>query len=133
MTEYVFDAEPLVALRYDEEGAERVEEILEDVYDGDSTAAMSVVTATELRYVIGRAEGDIRTGVRTVRDHVDGGVELVPVRSHGLTAARVKMDGNISLGDSFSAALAHEEDVKLVVGKDEEFDSLPVEVTLERI
>jgi len=133
MPDYVFDAEPLVALRYDEDGAESVEGILEDVYDGDSTAAMSVVTATELRYVIGRAEGDIRAGVRTVRDHVDGGVELVPVRSHGLTAARVKMDGNISLGDSFSAALAHEEGAKLVIGKDDEFDSLPVDVTLERI
>ena len=43
MTDYVFDAEPLVAFRYGEEGAERIEEILEEVYDGDSTAAMSVV------------------------------------------------------------------------------------------
>jgi len=133
MTDYVFDTEPLVALRYDEDGAERVEEILEDVYDGDLTASMSAVTATEVRYVIGRAEGDIHAGVRTVRNHVDGGVEIVPVRSHGLTAARVKMDGNISLGDSFSAALAYEEDAKLVVGKDDEFDSLPVDVKLERV
>ena len=49
---YVFDAEPLITHFYDEPGAERVESLLTDVYDGDVTGLLSEVTATEITYKI---------------------------------------------------------------------------------
>jgi uncharacterized protein with PIN domain len=133
MTDYVFDAEPLISLRYDEPGAGRVEEILEDVYDGEPAAAMSAVTAAEVEYVVGRIEESLNAGRRTVRNHVDGGVAIEPVSNHRHAASRIKMSGGISLGDAFSAGLAHSTDATLVIRGDEEFDDLPVSVSIERI
>jgi PIN domain nuclease of toxin-antitoxin system len=138
-SDYVLDAEPLVAYLYDEPGADRVESILTAVYD-DATAAMSEVTATELVYKTAWLQADgrpddrhLQTGRRRVRDFRDQGVRLVPPTDSWPTAATVKADGGIALGDAFAVALAHAEDATLVVGADDDFADLPVPVELERV
>ena len=49
------------------------------------------------------------------------------------SVARIKGAGGISLGDSYAAALAFEQEATLVVGADPEFDDLPAAIDLCRI
>lgn len=137
---YVFDAEPLITHFYDEPGAARVESLLTDVYDGDSTGFLSEVTATEITYKIAWLEADDRPtdadldiGRAQVRDVVDGGLRLEPTTDSWGTAARVKAGGGISLGDAFAVALAVESDATLVIGANDDFDDLPLSIHTERI
>lgn len=139
-SDLVFDAEPLIAYLYDEPGAERVEELLVEVYDGVTEAAISEVTAAEIAYKVAwlRADGrpgdeDLALGRRQVRNFVDEGVQLVPPTDSWEEAARVKASGGISLGDSFAVALAAERDALLVIGADDDFADLPVAVDCERV
>lgn len=137
---FVFDAEPLIAYLYDEPGSSRVEGVLSDVYDDGTDAAMSEVTATEIAYKTAwiqaedrPTEEDLELGRRQVRDFVDGGVELVPPTESWETAAAVKMNGGIALGDAFAVALAAERNATLLVGADDDFEDVGVSVDVERI
>lgn len=137
--DYVFDAEPLIAIPYGEPGAERARDFVAEVYDEEATGAMSEVTATELIYKIGWIEAadrptdeDLDVGRSDVRDYVDGGIELVPPTQYWDTAAVVKASGGISLGDAFAVALAAEAGATLVVGADGDFDDLPIDVSVRR-
>jgi len=140
MAELVFDTEPLIAYVYDEPGADRVQDLLTRVDEGDTTAAISEVTATELVYKIARLQAEGRPDTEALaigRGQVDslvaGGIDLVPPTESWAIAARVKAHGGIALGDAFAVGLAVEEGRKLVIGADRDFDDLPVEITVERI
>ncbi len=47
-------------------------------------------------------------------------------------AGRIKADGQLSLADAYAVALAHDIEATLVVGADDDFDELPVEVDCRR-
>ena len=137
---YVFDAEPLIAYLFDEPGASSVEQMLTAVYDDTATAAISEVTATEVSYKTAwlladdrPKDDDLFVGRKQVRNFLDQGLELLPSTDSWTTAARVKADGGISLGDAFAVALAAQEEATLVVGADGDFEELPIEVDLERV
>lgn len=137
--DYVFDAEPLIAIPYGEPGADRAHDLVTEVYEKTATGAMSEVTATELVYKIGWIEADERptdddlsTGRTDIQDYNDGGIQIVPTTAYWETAAIVKASGSISLGDAFAVALADEADATLVVGADGDFNDLPIDVDIER-
>ncbi|USZ66865.1 PIN domain-containing protein [Halorussus salilacus] len=137
---FAFDAEPLVAYLYDEPGSDRVERILGEVYDGETDAMMSEVTATEIAYKTAwihaedrPSDDDLELGRRQVRNFVDGGIELVSPTDSWETAAAVKMQGGIALGDAFAVALAAERGATLLVGADDDFEDVPVSVEIEGI
>lgn len=137
--DYVFDAEPLIAIPYDEHGADRARDLVTEVYEETATGAISEVTATELVYKIGWIEADDRPGAdelsigRTdVQDYADSGIQIVPTTAYWDTAAGIKASGSISLGDAFAVALAVTADATLVVGADDDFEDLPVDVAIER-
>lgn len=142
MTELVFDTEPLVAYLYDEPGADAVTERLQAVDRGDTTAAVSHATATELVYKVARLE----TGAPNQTPPGDDEFEtarrdLRLLRGFGLsvatpdwdTVAEIKAAGGISLGDAYAAALALDRAATLVVGADPEFGDLAVDVDVARI
>lgn len=139
-SDYVFDTEPLVAHLFGEPGETRVEEILSNVYDGEVAATMSEVTATEVTYKSACLladerpnDGHLAAGQRQLQNFLDQGIEIRPPTDSWETAARVKADGGISLGDAFAVALAAREEATLVVGADGDFDDLPIAVDVERI
>jgi predicted nucleic acid-binding protein len=142
MTAYVFDTEPLIAYLYDEPGASAVTDRLQAVDDGDVDAAISHATATELVYKIARLEtgdpnqvqpgdAEYEVGEEDLRVFRDYGMTITTLSWH--TVSRIKGAGGISLGDSYAAALASDEDATLVVGADPEFAALPVDIEVTRI
>jgi predicted nucleic acid-binding protein len=138
MAGYVFDTEPLIAFFYNEPGHQAVADILDDVAAGTVDGVLTEVNASELLYKIARIEGDdgtptpasLRAADRDIRTLTRRGV--VVERADWQLAGEVKADGNISLGDAYGVALAHARDATLLVGGDGDFDSLPVDVDVER-
>ena len=142
MTEYVLDTEPLIAYLYDEPGASAVTERLQAVDRGEVDAAISHATATELVYKIARLEtGDPNQAQPDDAEYEVGEEDLRVFRDYGVTittpswrtVSRIKGAGGISLGDSYAAALAADEDATLIVGADPEFADLPVAIDLIHI
>jgi len=142
MTDFVFDTEPLLAYFYDEPGASEVTERLQAIESEEATGAISHATATEVVYKIARLETGNPNQTPPGDDEFDvGEQDLRFLRGYGLTietpswsaVARIKGSGGISLGDSYAAALALEEEATLVVGADPEFDDLSEDVKLHRI
>ena len=142
MTAFVFDAEPLIAYFYGEPGSLDVTERLQAIESEEATGAISHATATEVVYKIARLETSDPDQTPPGDDEFDVGErDLRVLRGHGVTietpswsnVARIKGAGGISLGDSYAAALALEQEATLVVGADPEFDDLPAAIDLYRI
>lgn len=142
MTDYVFDTEPLIAYFYDEPGAQDVTERLQAIESDEATGAISHATATEVIYKIARLEtGDPNQIAPSDDEFETGEHDLRVLRGYGVTVetppwssvARIKGAGGISLGDSYAAALALEEQATLVVGADPEFGDLSMDLALHQI
>lgn len=142
MTDYVFDTESLIAYFYDEPGARDVTERLQAIDSDHVSGAISHATATEVIYKIARLETGAPNQIPPGEDEFAvGEQDLRILRGFGVTietppwstVARLKGDGGISLGDSYAAALAIEEEATLVVGADPEFGNLSNDLDLYRI
>ena len=142
MTDFVFDTEPLIAYFYDEPGASDVTERLQAIDSEEAIGAISHVTATEVVYKIARLETGDPNQIPPGDDEFDiGEQDLRILRGYGVTVetpswssvARINGAGGISLGDSYAAAVALEQEATLVVGADPEFDDLSEDIDLHRI
>ena len=142
MTDYIFDTEPLIAYLYDEPGAPDVTEWLQAIESDEATGAISHATATEVIYKIARLETGDPNHTPPGDDEFDiGAQDLRILRGYGVsietpswsTVARIKGAGGISLGDSYAAALALEEEAALIVGADPEFANLSKDIELHQI
>jgi len=142
MTEYVFDTEPLIAYFYDEPGASDVAERLQAIENDETTGAISHATAVEVVYKLARLETGDPNHVSPDDDEFEVGErDLRILRGYGVTVempswspvARIKGNGGISLGDSYAAALALEEDATLVVGADPEFGDVAADIDVYQI
>jgi len=136
---YVFDTEAVVAFLYDEPGHERVGSLLAAVESGGAEGFLAEPNASEVYYLVARFEGTAeerptadsrRAADRDLRAIARSGVAIV--QPDWRVAAEVKAEGGVSLADAFAVALAHERDATLVVGADDDFASLPVDVDIER-
>jgi len=120
---YVLDTSAILALRGDEAGAERVEQILRRGKAGRAGVLVSFMTRMELLYRITRDEDEdaAREALRLL-DAV--GVEWVSCDAEILDrAARVKAAGGLSVADAWIAATALLKTSRLV-HKDPEFDKV---------
>ena len=137
-TRYVFDTEALIAFLYDEPGRSVVQTYLETVESGNTEGLLAETNASEVFYLVARFEGvdeestpdSVRAADRDIRTLERRGLRLE--RADWRLAAEIKADGHISLADAHAVALAHETDAVLVAGADDDFDTLPVDVSVER-
>lgn len=137
--EYVFDTEPLIAFLYREPGHDQVAGRLDEIASGAIDGSLAEVTASEVFYLVARIEGEAGTPTTESLRVADRDIRALERR--GLTrrradwrlAGEIKADGGLSLADAYGAALAHDRNATLVVGGDEDFEDLPVEVEVERI
>jgi predicted nucleic acid-binding protein len=136
---YVFDTEAIIAFLYDEPGHDCVGDLLDEVESGEAAGLLSETNASEVYYLVARYEGtaedeptpaSFRVADRDVRTLSRIGVAVE--RADWRLAGEVKADGNISLADAYGVALAHDQDATLVAGGDDDFDTLPIDVSVER-
>ena len=137
MAEYVFDTEAIIAYLYNEPGHEKVAAKLDAVFDGEDAGSLSEANASEVFYLVARFEGtadDTPTKI-SLRD-ADRDFRALERRGLKIRAApwrlagELKADGDISLADANAVALAADRDAILVVGADDDFDDLPLDVDL---
>lgn len=137
--EYVFDTEPIVAFLYCEPGHEDAADRLAEIESGAAVGSMAEVTASEVFYLVARIEGvdgsptagSFLAADRDLRTLIHRGLELR--RADWRLAGEIKSHGGVSLADSYGIALASERDATFVVGADDDFDDLPVDVEIHRI
>lgn len=135
---YVFDTEAVIAFLYTEPGHEAVADLLDDVFDGDADGLLAKTNASEVYYLVARFEGgegaptraSFRAADRDLRALMRQGLDFAS--PDWRFAAEVKADGNISLADAYAVALAQERNASLIVGGDDDFEDLPVDVTVRR-
>ncbi|MDG5818662.1 PIN domain-containing protein [Natronococcus sp. A-GB7] len=135
---YVFDTEAIIAYLYDEPSGDVVAEYLTDVRNGATDGLLAETNAAEVLYLVARFEGiddkptadSLRTADRDLRALERWGLQLES--ADWRVAAEVKADGHISLADAHAVALAAETDATLVVGADDDFGDLPIEVDIIR-
>lgn len=125
---YVLDSSALLTLIEDEEGADRVQEVLEG-----GSSILPWLVLLELYYITqqerGRAEADRRYALARqlpaeIPWHVDEPLLL--------TAARFKAEHRLSLADAIIAAFAHSRGA-ILLHKDPEFAALAEHVKLEAL
>lgn len=139
MTEYVFDTEAIIAYLYNEPGHETVAATLDTVFEGETEGSLTEANASEVFYLVARFEGTT-DDTPTKASLRDADRDLRALERQGLTirvapwrlAGEVKADGDISLADANAVALAAERDATLVVGADDDFDDLPLDVDLSQ-
>lgn len=125
----VFDAEPLLALALDEQGAAVVERRLDAVYDGETRGVITTVNLAEFRYVAARTASPERADA-----HIDT-LRRMGLREYGVddlwrVVSEFKAVHGISLGDAYAVGAAEQvaadtgRPVTLLVGTDDDFDDL---------
>ena len=135
---YVFDTEAIIAYLYDEPGRRQVETYLTELATKSIEGLLAETNAAEVYYLVARFEGlddeptaaSLRTAERDLQALDRGGLDIE--RADWRLAARIKADGQISLADAHAVALAAEYDATLIVGADDDFDHLPVDVDVVR-
>ena len=120
----VFDTSAILALRGDEEGAERVQRLLDEADEGLATVLLSFMTRMELLYVVRREEGE-EAALAALRLVDAFPVDWVTCDADILDrSARIKSEGKLSVADAWIAATAVERDATLV-HCDPEFTGVP--------
>ena len=125
---YTFDSEAILAFYLDEEGAELVEDCLEQVQSGEAEGCINIINLTEVYYILSRVSPELAE--ETERKLRLFGLKVVPVEDNGLwrQAANVKAKHSLSLADAFAVATAKIFKAELVVGSDKEFNKLNIQL-----
>jgi predicted nucleic acid-binding protein len=120
---YVLDAFAVLTYLGDEEGADKVEELLDRAKNGEIKLIMNYVNLGEVYYIIAREFGVAKANeVMTIIKRWD--LEFVGVdESLSLTAARIKAIHSLSYADAFVVATAIGRKGTIVTG-DREFEGV---------
>jgi len=119
---YTFDSEALLVFYFDEEGADVVEDILEQVGRGSVDCNINIINLAEIYYILSRKDPKIaeekEKNLRLM------GLKVVPIEDDGIwrEAALLKSKHSMSLADAFAVATAKAFKAKLVIGGDREFE-----------
>lgn len=124
----VFDAEPLLAYYWNESGSGVVDNYLREIERGDHDGAISSVTCTELHYHVARDDTDLADAFL---DRARNWLRVVGADDLWQTAAWYKREHACALGDAYSLATADELDATLLVGADDDFETVE-SVTVEQ-
>jgi PIN domain. len=119
----VFDAEPLVAHADAEVGSEVVEEYLDAVAVDDTTGYVSYVTLTEVRYILA-GKYDRETADEYIDWLTNLGIEPVGAADCWKGTADHVLSHNPALGDAFALATAEHLTAILLVGADDDYDTI---------
>lgn len=124
----VFDAEPLLAFSFDEQGAGEVERWLDQVYDGELDGYVSTINLAEFRYIAAREASGEQADAH-INDLREMGVSEYNIDGLWESASDLKATYSPSIGDAYAVAAAKDLDnndqqrnVTLLVGADDDYD-----------
>lgn len=123
----VFDAEPLLAFSFDEQGAGEVERWLARVYDGERDGYVATINLAEFRYIATR-EASVEQADAFIDDLRDMGVTEYGIDDLWVLTSGLKAVYSPSIGDAYAVAAAKDLDtdddknVTLLVGGDDDYD-----------
>ena len=126
MATYVLDSYAMLAFFRNEDGAEKVEQILNETAEGKHHLYMTYMNAGEVFYMAHRKDGAEKAALVWKALHqfpihiIEAGSELT------LKAANIKAQHKLSFADAFAAALTIQKKAVLLSG-DLEFQSLSAE------
>lgn len=138
MNTYLFATDPIIAWLHDEPGREAVQTLLNEVTaEGVITDANAAEIVSLDARLLAAARGDFRPTTEDIAEGIydvsmleHAGVRIEDARRQ--RADRIKAPGGLSLDDAFAVGHALARDATLVVGADDDFDDLPVDVDLHR-
>ena len=120
---YVLDAFAVLTYLGDEEGADKVEELLDRAESGEVKLIMNYVNLGEVYYIIAREFGVAKAN-EAIAVIKKWNLEFVGVdESLSLTAARIKAMHGLSYADAFVVATAISREGTIVTG-DKEFEGV---------
>ena len=123
MAHYVLDSYALLAFFRNEEGGQKVEQLLNEAVANKHELYLTCINAGEVYYMSSRKDGAAKAetvwkAMRQFPIHiVDAGLEFT------LAAAKLKAKYSISYADAFAAALTIKRKATLITG-DDEFNAL---------
>lgn len=120
---YLLDACALIALFNDENGAEKVEALL----NGPAPVSMSAINVLEVAYdAVRRSGGNTDAAALCLQLVLNEGIEILWALSEPewLAAARWKARGRLSLADAIALAIAETRNIKLVSADHHELDAI---------
>jgi ribonuclease VapC len=125
---YTFDSEAILAFYLDEDGAEVVEDCLEQVQSGKAEGYISIINLTEIFYILSRVSPEMAEETEKKLRLLS--LKVVPVEDNGLwrEAAHVKAKHSLSLADAFAVATTEAFKSKLIVGSDKEFREINIQL-----
>lgn len=126
---FVFDTEVILKFYLGEEGAEKVGKYLENVASRYDSGYISYVNLAEFYYILYRKSN--RIAEEKMNNLLSFGIKPVDVKESWKTAAKIKAEEGIPLGDAFAAATALTLEAVLLVGRDSDFADLGIKI--ERI
>ncbi|HEV2437047.1 MAG TPA: PIN domain-containing protein [Verrucomicrobiae bacterium] len=125
----VLDTSALLALLFDEPGAEKIENLFHQASEADRPMFISAVNWAEVLYKMLRRQGASGfEGARQVERTMPLAVELVD-RDMAEAAAHLKNAHGLGLADAFAAALARHKKAELVTA-DTEFKAVEKEIKI---
>jgi PIN domain nuclease of toxin-antitoxin system len=129
MKPVVLDASALLALLFDEPGAEKIENLFNQAAEADKPMFIAAVNWTEVLYKMHRKQG--AQGFEGARHfELTMPLDVVPVdRELAEAAALLKNKHDFGLADAFAAALAKHKKAELVTA-DREFKSVEKEIKI---
>ena len=125
----VLDTSALLALLFDEPGAEKIENLFNQAAEADKPMLISAVNWAEVLYKIQQRKGATGfEGARLLERTMPLAVELVD-RDMAEAAAQLKNAHGLGLADAFAAALAKSKKAELITA-DTEFKSVEREIKI---
>ena len=123
----VFDSSALLALLFDEPGAEIVEALMHRASEKEQSMLISAVNWAEVCYRVETKRGsDALAQAKEFASHTR--IAVVPAdREHAELAAAYKAAGTLALADAFAAALAKHRKAEFVTA-DHEFKAVEEEI-----
>lgn len=123
MANYVLDSFAMLAFFRNEEGAEKVAQLLHDAANGKYELYMSVINAGEVFYISYRKDGAAKADIAW-KALLKFPIHMFEANiDFTLAAARLKAKYSLSYADAFAAALTIKRKATLITG-DKEFDAL---------
>ena len=124
----VFDSEAILAFYLGEKGGEIVRDNFKKIQRREIEGYVNIINLAEIYYILRRIDPKVaEEKERNLRIY---GLKVIPVEDDDLwrEAAKIKSQHTLSLADAFAAATAKILRSKLVVGTDEEFRELGIQL-----